>query len=150
MEFDVRLLTENDLTAASKVFTEVFSSEPWDEPWCYETAYKRFKDIRDTPGYIGIGYFNASGQMIGFLVGNEEQWAKNRNFYINEICVLSDTQQKGIGTGLLEYLRKVLSGKGVSSAYLTTERGLGMPESFFTKNGFYTNESRILMNTTIL
>ncbi|WP_433959755.1 GNAT family N-acetyltransferase [Cytobacillus horneckiae] len=68
---------------------------------------------------------------------------------MNEICVLRDTQQKGIGTGLLECLRKILSEKRVSSAYLSTERGMGMPESFFTKNGFVTNESRILMNTTI-
>jgi aminoglycoside 6'-N-acetyltransferase I len=149
MENTIRLLSERDLEEAAKVFTSVFRSEPWNEPWSFETSYKRLLDISQTPGYIGIGYFISNNQLIGFLVGNEEQWADSKSFYINEICVLSNIQQKGIGTSLLKYLKNIFLQKKVDSAYLSTERGEGKPELFFRKNGYVTNESRILMTMKI-
>lgn len=149
MENLVRLLSENDLEEASTIYTYVFCSDPWNEPWINQTSYKRLKDISETPGYIGIGYFDSNNQMIGFLVGNEEQWADGKSFYINEICVLTNTQQSGIGSSLLKYLKNILKQKNVDTAYLSTERGKGKPELFFRKNGYVTNESRVIMTTTI-
>ncbi len=150
MQNVVRLLSENDIEEASIVFTNVFSSNPWNEPWSSQTSYKRLVDISKTPGYIGIGYFDSNNQMIGFLVGNEEQWADSKSFYINEICVLTNIQQNGIGTSLLKYLKDILTQKSVDTVYLSTERGTGKPELFFRKNGFVTNESRVLMSMTFL
>ncbi|KMY32118.1 GNAT family acetyltransferase [Lysinibacillus xylanilyticus] len=149
MQNIVRLLSEKDIKEASIIFTDVFSSNPWNEPWSIQTSYKRLLDISNTPGYIGIGYFNSNNQMTGFLVGNEEQWADNTSFYINEICVLPNVQTNGIGTSLLIYLRDILTQKNVDTAYLSTERGKGKPELFFRKNGYVTNESRVLMTMTI-
>ncbi|MGE7946260.1 GNAT family N-acetyltransferase [Lysinibacillus sp. NPDC093688] len=145
MQNVVRLLSEKDLEEASIIFT----SNPWNEPWSSQTSYKRLLDISKTPGYIGIGYFNSDNQMSGFLVGNEEQWADTKNFYINEICVLTNIQQNGIGTILLNYLKNILTQKEVDTAYLSTERGDGKPEIFFRKNGFVTNESRVLMPLSV-
>ena len=149
METSMRLLTENDLEEAAKLFTCVFSSTPWNEPWSVTTSYKRLMDISMTPGYIGLGYFNSTDQLTGFLVGNEEQWADGKSFYINEICVLGTIQQKGVGTHLLTYLGTILTEKKVDSVYLSTERGQGKPELFFTKNGYTTNESRVVMTMEI-
>ena len=149
MQNIVRLLSEKDLEEASIIFTDVFRSNPWNEPWSFHTSYKRLLDISNTPGYIGIGYFNSNNQMAGFLVGNEEQWADSTNFYINEICVLTNVQTNGIGTSLLKYLKGILTQKNVDTAYLSTERGKGKPELFFSKNGYVTNESRVLMTMTI-
>uniref|UniRef100_UPI003F4907FF GNAT family N-acetyltransferase n=1 Tax=Niallia taxi TaxID=2499688 RepID=UPI003F4907FF len=105
--------------------------------------------MSNTPGYIGIGCFNINNQMIGFLVGNKEQWADSTSFYIDEICVLTNIQTKGIGTSLLEYLKDTLAQKNVDTAYLSTERGKGKPELFFIKNGYVRNESRVLMTMVI-
>lgn len=58
MQNIVRLLSEKDLEEASVIFTDVFSSNPWNEPWSFQTSYKRLLDISNTPGYIGIGCFN--------------------------------------------------------------------------------------------
>lgn len=146
---NIRLLSEKDLEEASIIFTDVFSSNPWNEPWNFHTSHKRLLDISNTPGYIGIGDFNSNNQMIGFLVGNEEQWADSTNFYINEICVLTNVQTNGIGTSLLKYLRDILTQKNVDTVYLSTERGKGKPELFFRKNGYVTNESRVLMTMAI-
>ncbi|MBL3646001.1 GNAT family N-acetyltransferase [Peribacillus muralis] len=149
MQNTIRVLSEKDLEEESKIFTNIFSSNPWNEPWSLQTSYKRLLDISKTPGYIGIGYFNSNNQMIGFLVGNEEQWADSKHFYINEICVLNNIQQNGVGTSLLKYLGNILTQRKVDAAYLSTERGKGKPELFFRKNGFVTNESRILMTMSV-
>lgn len=149
MQNIVRLLSEKDLEEASVIFTKVFSSDPWNEPWSFNTSNKRLLDISNTPGYIGVGYFNSNHQMTGFLVGNVEQWADSTSFYISEICVLTNVQTNGIGTSLLKYLRDMLTQKKVNTAYLSTERGEGKPELFFRKNGYVTNESRVLMTMTI-
>lgn len=149
MQNMVRLLSERDLEEAAIIFTDIFSSNPWNEPWSFHSSYKRLLDISNTPGYIGIGYFNSNNQIIGFLVGNEEQWADSMNFYINEICVLTNVQTNGIGTTLLKYLRDFLKQKNVDTAYLSTERGKGKPELFFRRNGYETSESRVLMTMTI-
>ncbi|MFF2443819.1 GNAT family N-acetyltransferase [Priestia megaterium] len=86
------------------------------------TAYARLYDISKTPGYIGIGYFHSeNNKPIGFIVGNEEQWANYKMFYINEICVLSNTQQTGIGTSLLSFLNELLIQKEVKSTCLLKE-----------------------------
>ncbi|MFJ7859722.1 GNAT family N-acetyltransferase [Peribacillus sp. NPDC097206] len=87
MERNIRLLTDTDLEEAAKLFTSVFSFNLWNEPWSVKTSYKRLLGISRTPGYIGIGYYNSEEQLIGFLVGNEGQWADNKSYYINEICV---------------------------------------------------------------
>lgn len=70
-------------------------------------------------------------------------------FYVNEICVLSNTQQTGIGTSLLSFLKELLIQKEVKEVYVSTERGQGKPERFFEKNGFVTHESRILMAVNV-
>jgi len=149
MDGNIRLLQDSDLDEVANLFTKVFNSEPWSEPWNFETSYKRLLDISKTPGYIGIGYFNQNNQLIGFLVGNEEQWADSKRFYINEICVLTNIQQKGIGTSLLNYLKRILIERKIDGAYLSTEKGERKPESFFEKNGYITNKSRIYMSMKI-
>ncbi len=150
MKTEVRLLTDEDLKEAAIIYTNVFSVRPWNEPWSINTAYARLYDISKTPGYIGIGYFHSeNNKLTGFIVGNEEQWANYKTFYVNEICVLSSTQQTGIGTSLLSFLNELLIQKEVKEVYVSTERGQGKPERFFEKNGFATDESRILMAVNV-
>ncbi|MEH6883722.1 GNAT family N-acetyltransferase, partial [Priestia megaterium] len=86
MKNQVRLLRDKELEEAAIIYTNVFSGSPWNEPWSRNTAYARLYDISKTPGYIGIGYFHSeNNKLIGFIVGNEEQWANYKTFYLNEI-----------------------------------------------------------------
>ncbi|MED3942502.1 GNAT family N-acetyltransferase [Priestia megaterium] len=150
MKSQVRLLRDKELEEAAIIYTNVFSGSPWNEPWSIHTAYARLYDISKTPGHIGIGYSHSeNNKLVGFVVGNEEQWANYKTFYVNEICVLSKTQQTGIGTSLLSFLNELLIQKEVKEIHVSTERGQGKPERFFKKNGFATHESRILMTVNV-
>ncbi|MGG3768249.1 GNAT family N-acetyltransferase [Priestia megaterium] len=150
MKNQVRLLRDKELEEAAIIYTNVFSGSPWNEPWSRNTAYARLYDISKTPGYIGIGYFHSeNNKLIGFIVGNEEQWANYKTFYLNEICVLTSIQQTGVGTSLLTFLKELLVQRKVKEAYVSTERGQGKPARFFEKKGFIIHKSRILMTVNI-
>lgn len=91
-------------------------------------------DISLTPGYLGIGYFeDENGPLLGFIVGNEEQWINNKYFYLNEICVDTNAQISGIGTSLLEFLKVQLKQQAAAQIYLSTEKGHRKPAAFFQK-----------------
>lgn len=134
MKNQVRLLRDKELEEAAIIYTSVFSGSPWNEPWSRNTAYARLYDISKTPGYIGIGYFHSeNNKLIGFIVGNEEQWANYKTFYLNEICVLTSIQQTGVGTSLLTFLKELLVQRKVKEAYVSTERGQGKPARFLKR-----------------
>ncbi|MGG3567103.1 GNAT family N-acetyltransferase [Priestia megaterium] len=134
MKNQVRLLRDKELEEAAIIYTNVFSGLPWNEPWSRNTAYARLYDISKTPGYIGIGYFHSeNNKLIGFIVGNEEQWANYKTFYLNEICVLTSIQQTGVGTSLLTFLKELLVQRKVKEAYVSTERGQGKPARFLKR-----------------
>ncbi len=134
MNQPIRKLTIKDLKPAAKLFARVFNEEPWNEPWTLQSSYKRLMDISLTPGYLGIGYFeDENGPLLGFIVGNEEQWINNKYFYLNEICVDTNAQISGIGTSLLEFLKVQLKQQAVAQIYLSTEKGHRKPAAFFQK-----------------
>jgi aminoglycoside 6'-N-acetyltransferase I len=134
MKNQVRLLRDKELEEAAIIYTNVFSGSPWNEPWSRNTAYARLYDISKIPGYIGIGYFHSeNNKLIGFIVGNEEQWANYKTFYLNEICVLTSIQQTGVGTSLLTFLKELLVQRKVKEAYVSTERGQGKPARFLKR-----------------
>ncbi|MEH6853473.1 GNAT family N-acetyltransferase [Priestia megaterium] len=134
MKNQVRLLRDKELEEAAIIYTNVFSGSPWNEPWSRNAAYARLYDISKTPGYIGIGYFHSeNNKLIGFIVGNEEQWANYKTFYLNEICVLTSIQQTGVGTSLLTFLKELLVQRKVKEAYVSTERGQGKPARFLKR-----------------
>jgi len=135
MKNQVRLLRDKELEEAAIIYTNVFSGSRWNEPWSRNTAYARLYDISSkTPGYIGIGYFHSeNNKLIGFIVGNEEQWANYKTFYLNEICVLTSIQQTGVGTSLLTFLKELLVQRKVKEAYVSTERGQGKPARFLKR-----------------
>ncbi|MBD8111673.1 GNAT family N-acetyltransferase [Priestia megaterium] len=134
MKNQVRLLRDKELEEAAIIYTNVFSGSPWNEPWSRNTAYARLYDISKTPGYIGIGYFHSeNNKLIGCIVGNEEQWANYKTFYLNEICVLTSIQQTGVGTSLLTFLKELLVQRKVKEAYVSTERGQGKPARFLKR-----------------
>lgn len=102
-------------------------------------------DISNTPGYVGLGYFDTENQLLGFLMGNIEIWDQGKIFYINEICIDASNQNKKIGSALLKDLKTILKKKNIKKIYLSTEKGHNKPQAFFSKNGYSTVEQRVTM-----
>ena len=133
----LRKIEEQDIEACSALFTKVFSSEPWSEPWSLNLARERLLHFYESKGFIGI--IAESDGVIGFVLGNTEPFYFGSMFYLREMCTQTDLQKTGIGSEIFHALERELSLNKVHSIYLTTEREI--PAAKFYKNkGFKYSE----------
>ena len=130
-----RYIEESDIEACAKIFERVFSSEPWNEPWTFDAAYKRLNHFFESKGFFGVLAEEGSGQVIAFVLGNKEPFCHGELYYLREMCVDNEHQSSGIGSSLSSYLDETLANQDIKGMYLAT--GEKIPAaSFYQKNGF--------------
>ena len=101
------------------------------------------QEIAGTPGFVGIKAMKDEG-MVGFVMGYAESFDAGSDFYLKEMCVLPKLQRQGIGSLLLEELKKQLRQVGARTLYLLTPKET--PAAwFYEKNGFQTSKKMIMM-----
>ncbi|MGO1059565.1 N-acetyltransferase family protein [Planococcus sp. FY231025] len=131
---EIKRATESDLAKCTETFTQVFNEAPWNDRWVQETAARYLLDFFRTPGFTGM-LATENGEVLGFLFGAKRTWWSGDEFFINEMCVRGDRQNRGIGTALLERLVKELGADDVTHLSLLTDRGIPA-EEFYRRNGF--------------
>lgn len=141
-----KLFEENDLIACTETFIKVFNGEPWNDEWTFTKAQTYLLDFYNTPGFLGILAVE-NKEVIGFLFGVQRTWWSGNEFYIHEMCVEPQRQNKGIGKLLLDYLIKSLE-NNISSIALLTDRGIPA-EAFYKKYGFAEIERLIFLSKNI-
>ena len=144
MEF--KLLEEKELIKCTETFINVFNDEPWNDEWTFTKAQKYLLDFYNAPGFLGVIALD-NKEVIGFIFGVQRTWWSGNEFYIHEMCVESQHQNKGIGKSLLDHLIKLL-GNDISNITLLTDRGIPA-EDFYKKNGFEEIERLIFLSKNI-
>jgi aminoglycoside 6'-N-acetyltransferase I len=132
------------LRACATLFISVFNSPPWNEKWSQDVALKRLEDCFNTPGAYGVVAI-VEDEVSGFAIGVVEQYDRNENFYLKEICVDSTKQRSGIGTKMMDALHHDLVRKGVGMVYLLTIRD-SPAAAFYEKCGFLNSSKMIMMS----
>ena len=132
MEF--KLLVEDDLIKCTETFIEVFNDEPWNDKWTFTKAKKYLLNFYETPGFLGVLAVE-NDEILGFIFGVNKVWWSGDEFFINEMCVKTKCQNKGIGRAMLNHLIKELRSSNISNIILLTDRGIPA-EEFYKKNGF--------------
>jgi ribosomal protein S18 acetylase RimI-like enzyme len=134
----IRLIIEKDIRNCAQLFSHVFSTEPWNEPWTEESAFKRLNHFFESKGFVGI--LIESNNLIGFALGTVEPFHFGDMFYLREMCIDTRLQSSGHGYKLLEGLEESLKNMNVDSIYLTTD--IEIPASkFYQKHGFNFKET---------
>ncbi|MFJ7859139.1 GNAT family N-acetyltransferase [Peribacillus sp. NPDC097206] len=145
MEF--KRLAKNDLIKCTETFIEVFNDEPWNDEWTCTKAEKYLLSFYQTPGFLGILAVE-NDEILGFIFGVNRVWWSGDEFFINEMCVKTQYQNKGIGRAMLNHLIKELHGSHISNITLLTDRGIPA-EEFYKKNGFEEIERIIFLHKNI-
>ena len=145
MEF--KLLVENDLIKCTEAFIEVFNGEPWNDEWIFTNAKKYLLNFYQTPGFLGVLAVE-NDEILGFIFGVNRVWWSGDEFFINEMCVRTQYQNKGIGKAMLNHLIKELHSSNISNIVLLTDRGIPA-EEFYKKNGFEEIERIIFLHKNI-
>lgn len=140
-------ITVETVEQCIELYISVFNSDPWNETWTYTSAKERLTDLLDTPKFLGFLLYEKDN-LIGFIAGNSKKSYAGLTFYLAELCINNRIQGKGYGTKLLLSLEEELQKRDIQNLYLLTANG-GAAETFYLKNGYETNENRIVMRKNL-
>jgi len=143
-DISIARLSDEHLDGCVETLVGAFAGEPWREDWAQETAARRLREIRATPGSLGLVAVDEAQGVAGFLLGARETTAGGEVFCVQWVCVLPGMQGRGIGKALLEELDRTLETLGVRSSYLLTVRERSL-ETFYERCGYRRDPRYVLM-----
>lgn len=136
-------ITLSDIDIISNIYTETFSSEPWNEPWTKEISNKRLKQMINCEGFFGLIAYEEDSP-VGMILGNEEYSFRGLEFYIKEFCTSNTVRGKGVGTFILNEFQERLKSRGVSEVWLLTSKE-ETTEGFYNRRGYTSCNDWVLM-----
>jgi aminoglycoside 6'-N-acetyltransferase I len=140
-------LDEDDIVECSQLYVDTFKHAPWNEEWQIEDAFDRLSNFLSPLYSIGFKIVK-DNEIVGFLIGEIEQWNGTKNFYLKEMCVSNSMQRSGLGKKLITVLQNELKNRGISRIYLITQRET-IPEWFYSALDFTANQSLVIMSTSV-
>ena len=131
----LKQLSINDKEAIKELFTGVFTGEPWNDDWSDSGQLDHYiKDLCGQEYSLTYGLYDGD-ELIGLSMGYIKHWYTGTEYIINELCIRTDRQGCGAGTGFLTQIEKAIKQMGVRQIFLLTDRD--MPAfNFYKKNGF--------------
>ncbi len=133
---EYELFEESMLDACTDLFLEVFTREPWNDEWESKDHARQYIlnhcRMNTFYGFVALLDKKVVGVSIGFL----KPWQEGYEYYINEFYVDTSLQNRGIGSGLLRFIKEYLAEKSTATAImLATEKNFPAFR-FYIKNGF--------------
>ena len=128
-------LTIKDIDIIKSFFKDVFMREPWNDDWSDdEQLHMYITDIMGNRNSLAFGLFEVE-DLMGIALGNIKHWYTGTEFFVEEFCIKTEMQGKGLGTEFLRLLEESLREKEIKTIFLMT--GKTMPAfAFYRKNGF--------------
>ena len=99
-------MSEKYLDIITNLYVRYYN-ENEDGIWTFEKAYKRIRQVLLTPdSYCLIQEIN--GLYTGFLMGYIKEYDDWKSYFLEEIVIFKDFQDKGIGSLLINELERQL------------------------------------------
>lgn len=123
------------LEEIKRLYTEIFMNEPWNDDWSdKEQLHRYIMDLIGNNNSLTLGLFE-NDKLIGLAMGSIMHWYSGTEYYINEFCVKTEKQGRGIGTAFLKEVEEYVKSKQIMHIFLQTERTVPAYD-FYKKNGF--------------
>lgn len=136
-----------DVTKIIDLYIRTFNREPWNDHWQIESVEKRLMQMAKAPDFYGLMMYQEK-ELIGFILGNQQQYYDGIKFEIKEFCIDPCYQSGGYGTTLLAEFEERLLAQGIDEIILLTLK-VPQTEGFYHKKGYTTSDDMILMNKKI-
>ena len=104
-------LTEENIDEVIKNYIEYYNSCE-NGCWTYEKAYKRIHQVMTIEDAECIVQYD-EGEMVGFLMGYYKEFDDLKAYFLEEVVIFTNYQNKGYGTALLEELEVRVRKNGV-------------------------------------
>ena len=119
---NLKILTSKDKHSVTGLFRDVFTREPWNDDWSDpEQLAAYIDDLIAQNNSLTLGYMDGD-RLVGLAMGRIKHWYEGTEYCIDEFCVDTPFQNKGIGSVFLNEIESYLSGIGVHWLYLQTDK----------------------------
>ncbi len=116
MEYTI--MTGQDVPVIAKAYMEYYNRHE-NGCWQYEKAYKRIHQIVTIEDSLCL-LQREHGQITGFEIGFFKEYDDLTAFYLEEIMILADYQNKGYGTALLREIERRARERGAAHIELVS------------------------------
>ena len=117
------------------LYIDVFTKAPWNDTYESGGQVSRFFRNHMANNYF-VGYvLKGQGGIIALSIGMKKPWINGAEYYIDQFCVRTDLQGKGVGSCFLKLIEDEIRKEQMNAIILSTERGFPS-EQFYLKNGF--------------
>ena len=132
----IKRLNMTHFEEIKQLFVSVFTKEPWNDDWSDETQLNTYmRELIDNNNSLVLGFYDEE-KLMGLAMGRIKHWYTGTEFYIDELCIKTEEQGKGLGTRFIEEMEAYLLSIGIVQLFLLTER-TAPAYAFYKKNGFY-------------
>jgi len=143
-----RKITKDDFIECANVLVAAYSGEPWNNSWTIQEALLRVESTMsgsNSKGYIA----ESSGEIIAMCLGRIDYYYGGwKQYCVDEFNVLPTLQGKGVGSGLQDYISRLMKEDGVARLFLVT--GGEMAAKFYVKNGYEKSDDGIMLTLDLL
>ena len=127
-------LTDENIGAVVSAYVDYYNNCE-EGCWTYEKAYKRIHQvmtIEDAECFVQY----VDGKLSGFVMGYYKEFDDLKAYFLEEIVIFSEFQNKGYGAAFLEELERVVRENGVEHLELISVNDEHHMH-FYKKLGFY-------------
>ena len=133
MEF--RQLTPERFEDIKAFFRDVFTKEPWNDDWSDDNQLTMYiTELICSANSLTYAMFDGE-EIVALTMGHIKHWYSGTEYYIEELCVRTDLQGRGIGTAFVEHIENALREMGLTHIFLQTDRDMPAYE-FYLRRGF--------------
>ena len=142
METELRKLNVDSIQEIKEFFFDIFTKEPWNDDWSDENQLHAYiMDLIGNPNSLVLGLFE-NGNMVGLSMGSIRHWYSGTEYYIDEFCIKTEEQGRGIGTQFLKEIEDFIKQRGMKYIFLQTERNVPA-YNFYKKNSYVELENHV-------
>ncbi|MCE5214343.1 MAG: GNAT family N-acetyltransferase [Methanobacterium sp.] len=143
-ELLIREFNREDMNECVRLFSRVFSTDPWNDNWVSLDQVKYYlMELIENPVFMGFVAYEGV-DLVAVCLGHRRSFWMGKELFVDEFFVENDRQGNGIGTRTMDIITNYLIKEGYSRLTLLTNEGIPA-ESFYLKNGFYNNLKRTVM-----
>ncbi|MBR5071379.1 MAG: GNAT family N-acetyltransferase, partial [Oscillospiraceae bacterium] len=103
-----RLDPASDKEIIKELFSSVFCAAPWYDDWSDPIQLDSYiKDLTGQDRSLSYGLFEAD-EMIGLALGNIRHWYSGTEYMIDEFCIRTDRQGRGLGSYFMKKIENDL------------------------------------------
>lgn len=133
--YEIKRIGPEKAPAIKELFFSVFTHEPWNDDWSDQEQLDAYiHDLTGQNNSLTYGLYEGE-TLTGVSMGQIRHWYTGTEYYIDEYCIRTEVQGRGLGTLFLAEIEKQIRELGLTQIFLQTETTVPAYR-FYQKQGF--------------